>query len=314
MRVLGFLFFLLLTSCSKDTIKYNAKTYDWCNDIIIDFEQQKKSGLSAETYHWCSALMSESGVPITAKLPPSEPVTKIKVENKIDLTNAKSILGLTKEEKDFEPNQEIIQPDIKVKKEMNSTHSEHLEQNILASDFKSEQTQIKKPTPIVAPEINLKLLAADQFNLALNYFHGQGVQQDYISAHMLLTLAQRNGEEDASDYKLALTERMTVSQIQEAQQRIRLFDAREDKKQSVNTETREQELAEDPFSLGLMYFQGKEVPQDYVMALMLFNIAATSGNQEALYYRDAVSERMQPAEIRRADALALEWSAQHSEN
>jgi len=314
MRVLGFLFFLLLTSCSKDTIKYNAKTYDWCNDIIIDFEQQKKSGLSTETYHWCSALMSESGVPITAKLPPSAPVTKIKVENKIDLTNAKSILGLTKEEKDFEPNQEIIQSDIKVKKEMNSTHSEHLEQNILAPNFKSEQTQIKKPSPIVAPEINLNLLAADQFNLALNYFHGQGVQQDYISAHMLLTLAQRNGEEDASDYKLALTERMTVSQIQEAQQRIRLFDAREDKKQSVNTETREQELAEDPFSLGLMYFQGKGVPQDYVMALMLFNIAATSGNQEALYYRDAVSERMQPAEIRRADALALEWSAQHSEN
>lgn len=314
MRALGFLFFLLLTSCSKDTIKYNAKTYDWCNDIIIDFEQQKKSGLSPETYHWCSALMSESGIPITAKLPPSAPVTKIKVENKKNLTNAKSILGLTKEEKDFEPNQEMVQPDIKVKEEINPTHSERLNQNKLATHFKSERTQIIKPTPTVAPTIDLKLLAADQFNLALNYFHGQGVQQDYISAHMLLTFAQRNGEEDASDYKLALTERMTVNQIQEAKDRIRLFDAKENKKQSVDTEAAGQELSEDPFSLGLMYFQGKGIPQDYVMALMLFNIAATSGNQEALYYRDAVSERMQPAEIRRADTLALEWSAQHSKN
>ena len=315
MRIIGFLLMLFLISCSKDAVKYNAKTYDWCNDIIGDFEQNKKSGLSSETYHWCTMLMSEAGIPITVKPPPSAPVAEMSVENEAGVTSAQTLLSLTKEEIDFEPNQNIspesIKTDLNSKKGVNSNVANRLEHDKHPTDF-SEQAKISTVPLMVPPTLDLEAEAKDQFNLALNYFHGQGVQQDYISAHMLLTLAERNGEEDASDYKLAVTERMTMSQIQEAQQRVMLYDAKENRtKQPVNGATESEDLAEDPFNLGLMYFQGKGVPQDYVMALMLFDIAATSGNQEALYYRDAVSERMEPSEIRRADGLALEWSKQH---
>ena len=105
MRIIGFLLMLFLISCSKDAVKYNAKTYDWCNDIIGDFEQNKKSGLSSETYHWCTMLMSEAGIPITVKPPPSAPVAEMSVENEAGITSAQTILSLTKEEIDFEPNQ-----------------------------------------------------------------------------------------------------------------------------------------------------------------------------------------------------------------
>jgi len=316
MRVVGFLLFLLLISCSKDTVKYNAKTYDWCNEIIVDFEQKNKSGLSAETYHWCTMLMSEAGKSRTVKPLPSAPVTEMKVDNEAEATGDLSPLGLSKEEIDFEPNKNVSPESIKVdlnsKKGINSNLANRLEPDKRQSDFSSEQAKIKTTPTIMQSKPDLKAAAKDQFNLALNYFHGQGVQQDYISAHLLLTLAERNGEEDAADYKMAVTERMTASQIQEAQQRVTLYDAKENSnKQPVNGLTEIQDLVEDPFNLGLMYFQGKGVPQDYVMALMLFDIAATSGNQEALYYRDAVSARMQSSEIRRADALVLEWFAQH---
>ena len=92
MRVVGFLLFLLLISCSKDTVKYNAKTYDWCNEIIVDFEQKNKSGLSAETYHWCTMLMSEAGKSITVKPLPSAPVTEMKVRiNRVYNRNGRMI-------------------------------------------------------------------------------------------------------------------------------------------------------------------------------------------------------------------------------
>jgi uncharacterized protein len=70
-------------------------------------------------------------------------------------------------------------------------------------------------------------LAADQGQanaqcfLGLMYFEGRGVPQDYVSAHMWLNLAAAGGIEDATEYRHALTAKMTLAQVAEAQRRAR---------------------------------------------------------------------------------------------
>ncbi|MDG2243887.1 MAG: tetratricopeptide repeat protein [Rhodospirillaceae bacterium] len=53
-------------------------------------------------------------------------------------------------------------------------------------------------------------------------------------------------------------------------------------------------------ALGFMYRLGRGVIQDSVTAHMWFNIAASNGEEEAAGLRDAVAERMTPADISEA--------------
>ncbi len=68
----------------------------------------------------------------------------------------------------------------------------------------------------------------------------------------------------------------------------------------------EQGYADAQFNLGLMYGNGKGVPQDYIRAHMWWNIAASSGNKNAIVGRDAVSKRMNSTDISTAQKLARE--------
>ncbi len=65
-------------------------------------------------------------------------------------------------------------------------------------------------------------------------------------------------------------------------------------------------------SLGGMYSQGQGVPQDDVLSYMWFNLAAsryplTRLRDNAVEGRDAVAERMTPAQIAEAQKLARQW-------
>jgi len=62
-----------------------------------------------------------------------------------------------------------------------------------------------------------------------------------------------------------------------------------------------------PFYLGMMYEFGKGVAQDLISAHMWFNIAATSGNSGAAGDRDSLEPEMTSAEITKAEMLAREW-------
>jgi TPR repeat protein len=57
--------------------------------------------------------------------------------------------------------------------------------------------------------------------------------------------------------------------------------------------------------LGLMYYSGQGVPQDYVIAQMWLNLAAAGGNFTA--ERDFITAKMTPAQIAEAQKLAREW-------
>jgi TPR repeat protein len=59
--------------------------------------------------------------------------------------------------------------------------------------------------------------------------------------------------------------------------------------------------------LGGMYLMGENVPQDYVIAHMWFNLAAAGGEKEAVGFRDKTAALMTPAQIAEAQKLAREW-------
>jgi TPR repeat protein len=60
------------------------------------------------------------------------------------------------------------------------------------------------------------------------------------------------------------------------------------------------------FNLGIMYVYGSGV-QDYVQAHMWWNLAAVSGDEDAIKNRDKVAKKMTPAQIAEAQKLAREW-------
>jgi TPR repeat protein len=64
-------------------------------------------------------------------------------------------------------------------------------------------------------------------------------------------------------------------------------------------------------NLGAMYGEGRGVPQNYVLAHMWFNLAASKGHELSLGFtedepgnRDMVTRLMTPAQIARAQSLA----------
>jgi TPR repeat protein len=61
------------------------------------------------------------------------------------------------------------------------------------------------------------------------------------------------------------------------------------------------------FVLGGMHAKGEGVPTDFVRAHMWFNLAAAQGTSHAAEFRDAVAQRMTPAQIAEAQRLAREW-------
>ena len=63
------------------------------------------------------------------------------------------------------------------------------------------------------------------------------------------------------------------------------------------------------YNLGLMYANGRGVPQDYVEAHKWLNLAATQGIKPAFENRNLVAKEMTPADVSLAQELAREWRA-----
>jgi uncharacterized protein len=59
--------------------------------------------------------------------------------------------------------------------------------------------------------------------------------------------------------------------------------------------------------LGVMYAEGRGVPQDYVRAHMWFSLSAAQGEQRAVKTLEMAERRMTPAQIDEARKLARDW-------
>jgi len=60
-------------------------------------------------------------------------------------------------------------------------------------------------------------------------------------------------------------------------------------------------------NLGVCYAKGHGVPRDYVMAYVWLNIAAASGDAKSRAYRDSVMAKMTPAQIEEGQRLSRDY-------
>ncbi len=87
-----------------------------------------------------------------------------------------------------------------------------------------------------------------------------------------------------------------------------------DKALNILRPAAEQRDAYAQVSLGLMYHTGLGVPQDYLIAYMWFNIAASNGDKVTIALRDAVANKMTPTAIAEGQRLARECVAKKYKN
>ena len=79
----------------------------------------------------------------------------------------------------------------------------------------------------------------------------------------------------------------------------------------------EQGAASAQLNLGLMYYNGQGVTQDYVQAHKWFNLTAANnsnktGREKAASNRDLMAKQMTPAQVAEAQKLAREWKPKSS--
>ena len=73
----------------------------------------------------------------------------------------------------------------------------------------------------------------------------------------------------------------------------------------------EQGHAEAQDNLGFRYARGQGVPQDWVQADKWFTIASVSGNESAMKNKKVIEVHMPAEKIAEANKLAQEWREQH---
>ena len=76
----------------------------------------------------------------------------------------------------------------------------------------------------------------------------------------------------------------------------------------------EKGLASAQFNIGLMFDNGQGVAQDFTRAHMWYNLAAVSGDKDAVKNRDLTAARMTPKQIAQAQQLARKCTARNFQN
>ena len=153
-----------------------------------------------------------------------------------------------------------------------------------------------------------------QYNLGYMYATGEGVPPDFGEAANWFLMAAEQGHADAQKNLDILAEQG----VAEAQNTLGLlyFDGHgvtQDFAEAAKWYRRaaEEGNAAAQSNLGVMYEFGLGVPQDYVQAHKWFDLAAAQGTEKAQKYRDKAARDMTPNQIAEAQRIALEWRAQH---
>ncbi|QNA89715.1 sel1 repeat family protein [Massilia sp. Dwa41.01b] len=135
-----------------------------------------------------------------------------------------------------------------------------------------------------------------QHLLGLMYYMGRGVARDYKQAFAWHLKAAQQGKADAQYVVGAMYYTGNAVPV--------------DQKHAVTwfRKAAEQGHAEAQHALGLMYrYHVAGVPADPVIAYMLWNLAAASGNNNAVSQRAAITRQMTPEQIEEAQALSRTW-------
>ncbi len=135
-----------------------------------------------------------------------------------------------------------------------------------------------------------------QHLLGLMYYMGRGVPQDYKQALEWHRKAALQGKADAQ-YVVGAMYYTGNAVIQDHKQAVTWF-----------RKAAEQGHPDAQQALGLMYrYHMAGMPQDNVIAYMLWNLAAANGSMNAAEQRSAVVKSMTPAQIEEGQALSASW-------
>jgi TPR repeat protein len=135
-----------------------------------------------------------------------------------------------------------------------------------------------------------------QHLLGLMYYMGRGVQRDYKQALVWHRKAALQGQADAQ-YVVGSMYYTGNSVPQDQKLAVSWF-----------RKAAEKGHGEAQHALGLMYrYHQAGMPQDKVLAYMLWNLAAASGNHNAVEQRAAISRQMTQEQIEEAQSLSRLW-------
>lgn len=138
--------------------------------------------------------------------------------------------------------------------------------------------------------------AEAQHLLGLMYYMGRGVARDYKLAFSWHHKAARQGKADAQ-YVVGAMYYTGNSVPQDQRHAVTWF-----------RKAAEQGHGEAQHALGLMYrYHQAGMPQDKVLAYMLWNLAAATGNHNAVEQRAAISRQMTQEQIEEAQSLSRSW-------
>lgn len=135
-----------------------------------------------------------------------------------------------------------------------------------------------------------------QHLLGLMYYMGRGVARDYKQAFSWHLKAASQGKADAQYVVGAMY--YTGNAVPQ------------DQKHAVSwfRKAAEQGNPDAQHALGLMYrYSVAGVPQDAVLAYMLYNLAAAGGHRNAVEQRAAIGKKMTPEQVEEAQALSRTW-------
>jgi TPR repeat protein len=135
-----------------------------------------------------------------------------------------------------------------------------------------------------------------QHLLGLMYYMGRGVQRDYKQAFSWHYKAAQQGKADAQ-YVIGAMYYTGNAVPQDQKLAVTWF-----------RKAAEQGHPDAQHALGLMYrYHVAGMPQDMVIAYMLWNLAAANGNRSATEQRAIIARQMTQEQIEEAQALSRTW-------
>jgi TPR repeat protein len=138
--------------------------------------------------------------------------------------------------------------------------------------------------------------ADSQHLLGLMYYMGRGVTRDYTQALVWHRKAALQGKADAQ-YVVGAMYYTGNSVPQDQKTAVSWF-----------RKAAEQGHAEAQHALGLMYrYHVAGMPQDVVIAYMLWNLASASGNMNATEQRASIARQMTQEQIEEGQAMSRSW-------
>ena len=137
--------------------------------------------------------------------------------------------------------------------------------------------------------------ALAQFKLGFMYANGQGVGKDYAEAIKWYRKAAGQGNAGAQ-FNLGVMYAIGQGVPQHYTEAVKWYRM-----------AAEHGRTDAQANLGVMYTKGQGVPRDYILAHKWLNLAAAQGNQYAAKNRDYAEQRMTPADVSKAQRIALEW-------